>query len=392
VLVADRDVSCDHPIALASRQRPPMKATLADYAQDSGTYFMEDVYVGPGLKGIPRGTAKKLRVVSLEYRAAGVGNNGNGGEAGGAMISTPISVGNGCWDVKKIWGETPIQADGSAFFSVPARTPVYFQVIDKQGYVVQTMRSWSTLMPGEHLSCIGCHEDEGTAPVNTKQTIAMQKGPQKLVPFYGPPRGFSFAKEVQPILDQHCISCHDGSGHDDKAFSLLSRAYHDTSAKRFWSEAYLALTGSKRQSQARGESNRDVVNWIDSQSPPSMLPPKHRGAITSGLMKMLSEGHGKTQLDREAMGKIAAWIDLGVPFCGDYLEANAWNQDDMDKYMRYQRKREALAREDHKNIEQWSVEQRHVAITMPEPEPRYQDYLAVGPGLDAMRKKEEKTD
>ena len=392
VLVADEKISCDHPIPLAPRQRPPMKATLADYTQDTGTYFMEDVYVGPGLKGIPRGTAKKLRVVSLEYRAAGVGNNGNGGEAGGAMISTPISVGNGCWDVKKIWGETPIQADGSAFFRVPARTPVYFQVIDKHGYVIQTMRSWSTLMPGEHLSCIGCHEDEGTAPVNTRQTMAMKKGPQDLMPFYGPPRGFSFAKEVQPILDQHCAGCHDGQAGEDKAFSLLSRPYHDQGARRFWSEAYLSLTGANPHSQARGKSDRDVVNWIDSQSPPSMLPPQFRGAVTSGLMKILREGHGDTQLDEEAMHKIAAWIDLGVPFCGDYLEANAWSQGDMDKYMRYQRKREGWAEEDRQNIERLFAEQHDLDIEMPKIEPRYAEYLSVGPGLDAMRKKQENAD
>jgi len=379
VLVADKDISCDHPIPLGSRQRPPIKATTVDYVQDTGTYFMEDVYVGPGLKGIPRGTAKRLRVVSLEYRAAGVGNNGNGGEAGGAMISTPISIGNGCWDIKKIWGETPIQADGSAFFRVPARTPVYFQVIDKDGCVIQTMRSWSTLMPGEHLSCIGCHEDEGTAPVNTKKTIAMQKGPLALIPFYGPPRGFSFAKEVQPILDQHCVDCHDGTEGQDKAFSLLDRPYHDTTAKRFWSEAYLALTGSKFQSQARGVSDRDVVNWIDSQSPPSMLPPKHRGAINSGLIKMLREGHGKTQLNHEAMDKIAAWIDLGVPFCGDYLEANAWTQAEMAKYMRYQRKREALAVEDQHNIERLFAEQRGKTVKMPDIKPRYTDYVTESP-------------
>ena len=33
---------------------------------------MQDVYVGPGLKGVERGTIKELRVVSLEFRAAGV--------------------------------------------------------------------------------------------------------------------------------------------------------------------------------------------------------------------------------------------------------------------------------------------------------------------------------
>jgi hypothetical protein len=390
VLVADPKISCGHPIPLAARPTPPVKAAVVDYAQDSGTYFMEDVYVGPGLKDIPRGTAKKLRVVSLEYRAAGVGNNGSAGEAGGALISTPISVGNGCWDVKKIWGETPIQSDGSAFFRVPARTPVYFQVIDKDGCVIQTMRSWSTLMPGEHLSCIGCHEDEGVAPLNAKLTIAMQKGPQDLMPFYGPPRGFSFAREVQPILDRHCVQCHDGTEGQDKAFSLTSRPYRDETAKRFWSEAYLALTGAKPQREARGDSFREVVNWIESQSRPSMLPPYYKGAAKSNLMKILREGHGKTSLDKEAMDKIAAWIDLAVPFCGDYLEANAWNQDEMDKYMRYQRKREALALEDITNIERLFAEQYNITIEMPEPEPRYQEYLTVGPGLNAIRR--EKTE
>ena len=105
---------------------------------------------------------------------------------------------------------------------------------------------------------------------------------------------------------------------------------------------------------------------------------------------MLREGHSDTQLDKEAMGKIAAWIDLGVPFCGDYLEANAWNQGDMDKYMRYQRKREALAVEDRQNIEKLFSEQHNLTVKMPKTEPRYQNYLLAGPGLTASQK--EKTD
>jgi hypothetical protein len=381
VLVADPDYSCNHPIPLAPRPRPPVKPTQADYTQDEGSYFIEDIYAGPGLKGVARGTAKKLRVVSLEFRAAGVGHNSSGGEAGGALSSTPVSVGNGCWDVKKILGEVPFQADGSAFFRVPARTPLYFQVIDPNGSVIQTMRSWSTLMPGEQLSCVGCHEDKRSTPGNIHRTLAMQRGPQTLEPFYGPARGFSFAGEVQPILDQHCVRCHDGTEGEDKSFGLTGRPFHDTTAKRFWSESYLALTGAKAVAGAQGDSSRELVNWIDAQSRPTLIPPYTKGAARSKLLVMLRQGHGDTQLNSESLAKIAAWIDLGVPFCGDYLEANAWTRGEMDKYLRYQRKREALACEDRRHIEQWYEDQYKTTIKLRDPSPRYLDYLKAGPGL-----------
>ncbi|MCZ7635858.1 MAG: hypothetical protein M5U12_07315 [Verrucomicrobia bacterium] len=141
-----------------------MRPSLVDYRQTTGTYYLQDIYAGTGLVGVPRGTVKRLRVVALEFRAAGIGNNGSSGPGGGALISTPVAVGNGTWDVKVVLGETPIQTDGSASFAVPARTPVYFQAIDANGHAVQTMRSWSTLQPGEVQSCVGCHEHKNSAP------------------------------------------------------------------------------------------------------------------------------------------------------------------------------------------------------------------------------------
>jgi hypothetical protein len=147
------------------------------------------IETGQSLKGVPRGTVKKLRVVEIQYRAAGVGSNRNGGPAGRALASTPVSIDNGTWDVKVVLGDARVYEDGSVCFNVPARIPVYFQAIDGKGLVVQSMRSWSTLQPGETLSCIGCHEDKNEAPVVTaKPTIAMRLGPQKLKPFYGPPQ------------------------------------------------------------------------------------------------------------------------------------------------------------------------------------------------------------
>lgn len=63
---------------------------------------------------IAKGTIKRLRVVALEYPAAGVSKNLNRGPAGDSHINTPISIENGSQDVKHILGEVDIERDGRA--------------------------------------------------------------------------------------------------------------------------------------------------------------------------------------------------------------------------------------------------------------------------------------
>ncbi len=341
LLTRDPRHPCNQPVPLAARPKPHVRPSTVDYRKKTGTYYVQDIHVGPGLKGVARGTVKKLRVVALEYRAAGIGSNANRGPAGGALVSTPVSIDNGTWDVKRVLGDATVHADGSAMFTVPARTPVYFQALDAKGRVVQSMRSWSTLQPGETFACVGCHEDKNDSPPVAKTTLAMNAGPESLKPFYGAPRGFSFIKEIQPILDKHCIRCHDG-GAKPKAFSLLGRQTIDKRAKRKWSDAYLALT-------KRGRPN-PIVNWLNVQSVPPMLPPYFAGSAKSKLPAMLEAGHNKVVLSVEEKEKIACWIDLLIPYCGDYTEANAWNDAEKAKYERYARKRLQLEQLEQKNI------------------------------------------
>jgi len=345
LLAADPQRSCTQAVPLASRPVPPVRPSTVDYRRTTGTYYVQDVYAGPGLAGVERGTIKKLRVVALRYRPVGIGENRNSGPAGGALISTPIAISNGSWDVKVVLGDAKVWPDGSACFTVPARTPVYFQALDANNHAVQSMRSWSTLQPGEMLSCVGCHESKNSSPhTDARKTMGMQAGPQELEPFYGPPRGFSFAREIQPILDRHCIRCHDGqTDREHHAFSLLSTEVVDARAKRRWSQAYLALT-------QRGKAN-PVVNWLNVQSVPTLLPPYHAGAARSRLLPMLQEGHHGVELDAEARDKLACWIDLLVPYCGSYDEANAWSQDERRRYEHFVAKRRDMEAIERANIE-----------------------------------------
>ena len=359
LLAADPTISCNQPALLAARPVPVQRSSTVDYSKTTGTYSMQNVYAGKALPGVEKGKIKRLRVVALDFRAAGVKANGSTGPAGGALSCTPPSINNGTWDPKIVLGDATVYEDGSAFFQAPARTPLYFMALDEKGHVVQTMRSWSTLQPGENASCVGCHEDKNApALAAPKVTQAMKAGAEPLKPFYGPARPFSFPTEIQPILDRHCVSCHNTRSQAQTlatpmpspaaatpaapataplpsptpgAFSLTSAPNVDSNSGRIWSDAYLYLTNKGKMTPS--------VNWIGAQSIPPMLPPYFAGAAKSSLIELLEKGHQKVKLSREELDKLACWIDLLVPYCGDYTEATSWTPDEMMKYDHYLLKR-----------------------------------------------------
>jgi len=361
-----------------------------------------------------------------------------------------------------VLGDAEVYEDGSASFIVPARMPVYFQAIDAKGRAVQSMRSWSTLQGGEALSCIGCHVNRNQAPQTARRsTIAQAKGPQELAGFYGPARGFSYLREVQPILDKHCVSCHrddsyrpsvlsgkpgeelycfwpaqysrgdvkralyhfagerkigrvsirwltrghkalaeprewkllyrkdgewkaadagsnaedidlgagiiadalmieavvakgssggieqwrvfgsDGGeiegGKNPKAFNLSGRKVYEELSGRAWAESYLSLLRAGFRNQGGlgfhlAAYPNEYTNWISPQSGPTVMTPYSFGAAASGLMAMLDEGHEDVELSAEERDKLACWLDLGVPYCGEYDESNIWTDSEIMTY------------------------------------------------------------
>ena len=343
----NKGMGCKQIIPLADRPSVRPRPSLVDYRKQTGTFYIQDIYQGPGLENVPRGTVKRLRVVALDYRAAAIGRLNQNGKGGQSEVTTPIAIGNGAWDVKVVLGSATVYEDGSAMFEVPARTPVYFMALDDRNQAVQVMRSWTLVMPGESLSCVGCHDNKNLTPrLSGRATLAMQAGAQKLTPFYGPARGFSFPAEVQPILDRQCVNCHNGE--PDQSFSLLAKPVDMGEMKRVFSESYLALTHARG---SNGNPNHAMVNWIDSMSEPEMLSPYHRGSATSRLMTLLRDGHEGVELTSEELDKIACWIDLLVPYCGDYLEANTWSAKERAFYERYSAKRKRMEREEDSNLE-----------------------------------------
>ena len=80
---------------------------------------------------------------------------------------------------------------------------------------------------------------------------------------------------------------------------------------------------------------------------PTPLPPLTRGSRTSLLFtRKLDKGHAPGLTDAE-LRTLACWVDLEVPFCGDYEEANLWNADQCRRWREgvEKRRRDATAAE-----------------------------------------------
>ncbi|MCZ7635859.1 MAG: hypothetical protein M5U12_07320 [Verrucomicrobia bacterium] len=133
----------------------------------------------------------------------------------------------------------------------------------------------------------------------------------------------------------------------------------DPTAKRCWSDAYLNLTlahpaeNDWDRGSFTGVFDGHMVNWIGSQSIPTPLPPYAAGAARSALFPLLAQDHYGVRLSREEWDRLACWIDLLVPYCGDYTEANAWTEAERRTYERFADKRRRMEALEQEQIEAW---------------------------------------
>ena len=290
------------PVPVRKTKKPPVIPDKVDLSAKDALVLLSDIYTGPGLKGIPRGTIKSLRLFTYHFLYPDMG----GPQAVVGM--------EGPWDIKRIIGTVPVEQDGSAVFKVPANTPISIQPLDSEGKAIQLMRSWFTAMPGEVISCVGCHERQNMVPP-VKQTLAAAKPPSEIKPWYGPQRGFNFEREVQPVLDKYCISCHDGS---NNLPNLKERKYiTDYHAKP--SVFHNGGVDAGHFSVSYTELHR-FVRRPGLESDYHILMPMEFHADTTQLVQMLRKGHGNVNLDEQAWDRIITWIDLNAPFHGTWTE------------------------------------------------------------------------
>jgi hypothetical protein len=304
LIYRDPAISSTNPIPLVPRPTPPsLPCTLAEEeGAGSGEMVVSNVYQGLG--EVAPGTIKRLRIVQLFPKSTPLANQPRIGLAGEE---------NG----RAILGTVPVEEDGSARFLVPANVPVYFQALDADGFAYQTMRSSTHVQSGERISCVGCHEPAMTAPPSSAQfPVALRRSPSTIEPGELDGRPFSYAETVQPVLERHCVECHNDQRRDGE-IDLTGVPFNEFT-RSYWSLAQGPLDWRKAAADP-AEPARPLVPRFAQRNQIQTTPPG--GAFTargSRLMHLLREGHEKVQMSREEMARLATWIDMNGIFYGIY--------------------------------------------------------------------------
>ncbi|MDH4203638.1 MAG: SUMF1/EgtB/PvdO family nonheme iron enzyme [Phycisphaerae bacterium] len=305
------------PVPIRPIKRPPIIPEKVDLSRQDAIVYLQDIYAGPGLQGVPPGSVKQLRLFTYHFSYHKV-----------AGISHRVGA-DGPWEPKRVLGTIPVNADGSVLSRVPANTPISIQPLDNQGQALQLMRSWMTAMPGEIVSCTGCHEKQSTVPPS-QPALALQKPPSEIQSWYGPVRGFSFQREVQPVLNKYCVSCHSNQPNGQE------RANPDLRADQ---NKYVVLTDERPEIKViENMPKNELVGKYSGVFEPSyvelrrfvrvggfesdirLLNPCEFHANTSPLFQMLKKGHHGVKLDTEAWNRLTTWVDLNAPCHGTWQE------------------------------------------------------------------------
>lgn len=300
-LIYHEDPGCFDPMPIAKRERPLIRQSLRNYENKEGYFYVQDVYTG--LKNIPRGTVKYLRVVEAPEKRYWA----SGSLAWFNYTTTYPGISWHSFETKRILGTVPIKEDGSAYFKVPSDRFVYFQLLDEKGMMIQSMRSGTSVQSGEIAGCIGCHDNRNSASSNRQFLMAVSKTAENLQNWYGEERCFNYSVEVQPVFDRYCVKCHDYGTEAGKKIILAGdrNQIFNTSYNELWRKKYVIVTGAG----------------------PTQIPePKSWGSHASLLVQTVINGHQGITLTKEELDRIVTWIDLNAIFYGSFASSYPENR------------------------------------------------------------------
>ena len=294
---------CYDPMPLRPRERPPLIPSRRDFENQDGIFFVENVYEGTHMEGVEQGAVKFLRVVESPEK-----RHWSAGKWNGQGYTAPGMNWHGL-ENKRILGVVPVEEDGSAHFSVPSDTFVYFQLLDEDGLMIQSMRSGTVVQSGETTGCVGCHEDRLAAPGQLPKPtppLALLQGPHSMNGWRGPARDFGFAAEVQPVFDRCCVECHDYGKAAGETLNLAADRglVFNTAYAELWKKGYVRCPGA---------------------GPAEIQPANSWGARVSPLFQELLEPtaveHADLDLTDEDLDRIATWLDLNGVYYPTYASA-----------------------------------------------------------------------
>ncbi len=272
------------PIPLIARTKPPELASKTWQGARAGradhyraTLGVLDVRVGD-MSLRPQDTVVSMRIVQVIPQENAVINEPRVGYASESLVRLSL-------------GTVPVEADGSVYCEAPVGKEIYFQLLDKRGLAVRSMRSGTFVHAGEQLTCVGCHEDKWTAPPPLTSRIAFKRPPSRLVPEIGTKvEPVGFYRTAKPVFDAKCTPCHLQKAKGPNGTYASFKDY------AFWWPG-----------EGNPFINGDIVTPIRGGS---RCLPGLSGAMYAQLTKHLDSTHYNVKLTDEMFRRVTLWLDL----------------------------------------------------------------------------------
>ncbi|MDR2755931.1 MAG: hypothetical protein LBC20_09510 [Planctomycetaceae bacterium] len=268
-----------------------------------------------------RNKAKYLRIWSIEHKTYTYWYKRNY-VSSGPEISVNQSEG-----VKKIIGTVPIEDDGSVSFTAPSGIALHFQLLDKNQLALQTMKSFTGVLPRETRGCLGCHESMTRSPVTAQTGKALKRAPSEITPVSWNDITVSYERYVQPVLDQYCGECHQNPDHKAyKKFNAVLRPgflgfkepYMTLMGSPTWGAPYKTATETE-QIGGFGWADTILVEAYDQRDPAAYAtyPPMKKLSYKSRLIhRMMSGQHNNIKVTGDDLLRVILWVDAMGPYYG----------------------------------------------------------------------------
>lgn len=277
---------CHEPRPLMVRPRETIRPNRVDPASPTARVVLSNIHEGRNMEGVKPGEIKKLLVLQQVPKPV----NFSGG-------MEPLTIG-GSFTLAQIVGTVPVEPDGSAFMELPALRSLFFVALDENDIAVKRMHSFTILQPGETLGCVGCHEQRSVTPEFIPNQMALRRPPSPVQPIAGVPEVIDFPRDVQPILDRHCVKCHSPERYDGRVDLTGDKT-------PMYSMSYWTIT------------TRGLV--VDGRNQPfGNRPPRSYGSATSRLMKLIDGSHYDAKLSAQETKVVRLWIETSATYPGTY--------------------------------------------------------------------------
>jgi len=280
------------PRPLQPRPREQVIPPRADPDKATGIVMLEAVHEGRNMAGVKPGEIKRLLVLEVLPKPCNIFSG-----------MEPLSYG-GTFLLERILGTVPVEPDGSAHIELPAMRALFFVALDENDVSVKRMQSFLTVQPGEAVGCVGCHEQRTQAPRSARPPLATRRPPSRIAAIPDVPDVFGFPRDIQPILNRHCVACHD-YGRTPRGGPMSGGIILSGDRGPMYSHSFYMLTIAAQFADGRNLRR-------------SNYPPRGIGSAASAILAKLDGRHQDVRASEHEKRLVRLWIDSGATYAGTY--------------------------------------------------------------------------